>query len=108
MGRTGRRGGAANCTFLATKEPSVVQAAAILTLFREGFVEPVRPSPRAYHILAHQLMSLADQHGGLAADRQAETRAARPLRQEIWSSMNANGDDLHRHEQRGRILLDHR
>ncbi len=68
MGRTGRRGGAANCTFLATKEPSVVQAAAILTLFREGFVEPVRPNPRAYHILVHQLMSLAVQHGGLAPD----------------------------------------
>lgn len=68
MGRTGRRGSSPNCTFLATKEPGVIQAAAILTLFREGFVEPVRPNPRAYHILAHQLMSLAVQYGGLARD----------------------------------------
>lgn len=66
MGRTGRRGGPPNCTFLATKEPAVVRAAAILTLYRQGFVEPVRPNPRAYHILAHQLMSLSVQHSGLA------------------------------------------
>lgn len=68
MGRTGRRGGPPNCTFLATKEPAVVQAAAILQLYREGFVEPVRPSANAYHILAHQLMSLAVQYSGLARD----------------------------------------
>lgn len=66
MGRTGRRGGPPNCTFLATKEPAVVQAAAILTLFRDGFVEPVQPSSHAYHILAHQVMSVAVQHSGLA------------------------------------------
>ncbi|MBN1612037.1 MAG: DEAD/DEAH box helicase [Polyangiaceae bacterium] len=65
MGRTGRRGGAANCTFLATKESAVLQASAIVRLFREGFVEPVTPSQAAYHILAHQLMALAVQHGGV-------------------------------------------
>jgi len=68
MGRTGRRGGPPNCTFLVTKDTAVVQAAAILQLYREGFVEPVRPSSRAYHILAHQLMSLAVQYSGLARD----------------------------------------
>jgi len=46
----------------------VVQAAAILQLYREGFVEPVRPSAAAYHILAHQLMSIAVQFSGLARD----------------------------------------
>jgi len=65
MGRTGRRGGAANCTFLATKDTGVLQAAAIIQLFREGFVEPVRPSRNAFHILAHQIMGLAVQHGGI-------------------------------------------
>ncbi|HWA24376.1 MAG TPA: DEAD/DEAH box helicase [Lacunisphaera sp.] len=75
MGRTGRRGGPPNCTFLATKEMAVTQAAAILTLFREGFVEPVRPSARAYHILAHQLMSVAVQHSGLA-------------RESLWSELH--------------------
>ncbi len=68
MGRTGRRGGPPNCTFLATKETAVVQAAAILQLFREGFVEPVQPSSHAYHMLAHQFMSVAVQHEGRARD----------------------------------------
>jgi ATP-dependent helicase Lhr and Lhr-like helicase len=68
MGRTGRRGGAPNCTFLAVKEKHVLRAASILALFRQGFVEPVRPSAHAYHIFAHQLMSLAVQHGGLARE----------------------------------------
>ncbi len=65
MGRTGRRGSPANCTFLCTKEDSVLQAAAILQLFRQGFVEPVRPVYRGYHILAHQLMALCVQHSGV-------------------------------------------
>ena len=65
MGRTGRRGGAANCTFLATTENAVLGAAAILQLFRAGFVEPVRPSRAAFHVLAHQIMALSVQQGGL-------------------------------------------
>lgn len=59
MGRTGRRPGTApNCTFLATSEPATLQAAALLSLHARGFVEPVRPSRRAFHILAHQLLAL--------------------------------------------------
>lgn len=65
MGRTGRRGGPANCTFLATKDTGTLQAAAIIQLFREGYVEPVRPSRTAFHIFAHQVMGLVVQHGGL-------------------------------------------
>jgi ATP-dependent helicase Lhr and Lhr-like helicase len=66
MGRTGRRAETtANCTFLATKEPAVLAAAAIIRLFREGFVEPVRPSTKASHIYAHQLMALSVQLSGM-------------------------------------------
>ncbi len=66
MGRTGRRDGSVpNFTFLATKDKGVLQAAALLRLYRQGFVEPVRPSRRASHILAHQLMALAIQLGGV-------------------------------------------
>ena len=66
MGRTGRRDGAVpNCTFLATKELGALQAAAVLRLYREGYVEDVRPSQRATHILAHQLMGLCIQTAGL-------------------------------------------
>lgn len=66
MGRTGRRAEMTpNCTFLATKEPAVLGAAAIIRLFREGFVEPVRPSTKASHIFAHQLMALSVQLSGM-------------------------------------------
>ncbi|MEZ4444904.1 MAG: DEAD/DEAH box helicase [Polyangiaceae bacterium] len=66
MGRTGRRpGSVTNCTFLATKEPALLQAAAIIRLFREGFVENVSPRRRAAHIYAHQTMALAIQRGGI-------------------------------------------
>jgi ATP-dependent Lhr-like helicase len=66
MGSTGRRTGAvANCTFLATREQRLLQAMALVRLFDTGFVEPVRPSRRAVHILAHQLMSLGIQTNGI-------------------------------------------
>jgi ATP-dependent Lhr-like helicase len=50
---------------LATTEAAVLQAAAIVQLFREGYVKPLRPSKRAAHIFAHQLMFLAVQESGL-------------------------------------------
>lgn len=66
MGRTGRRPGTTpNCTFLTTKEETTVQAAALLRLHAAGFVEPVRPSRRAFHMLAHQLMALGIQLDGV-------------------------------------------
>ncbi|HJK91994.1 MAG: ATP-dependent helicase [Sandaracinus sp.] len=70
MGRTGRRAemGPANCTFLTTRDQRLLQAAAIERLRQRGFVEPVRPSRRASHILAHQIMSLAVQSGGVGRE----------------------------------------
>ncbi len=66
MGRTGRRAGqVSNCTFLCTDGGGLLEAAAIVRLFREGFVEAVRPSSRASHILAHQVMALCIQQAGL-------------------------------------------
>lgn len=60
LGRTGRRPGATrNMLFLATREDSLVQAAALLSLWREGFVEPVVPPPHPRHITAQQLLALA-------------------------------------------------
>lgn len=66
MGRTGRRADTTpNCTFLATTDAAVLQAAGILRLFKEGWVEPVRPSHRAHHILAHQIMGVAVEKSGV-------------------------------------------
>lgn len=65
MGRTGRREHTLpNCTFLATREDRLVQTAALLELYRSGFVEPVAPNEAAAHIFAHQVMSMAVASGG--------------------------------------------
>lgn len=68
MGRTGRRPGAVtNCTFLATDDEALLQTMALVRLFDGGYVEPIRSSERAYHILAHQAMALSLQHSGVPA-----------------------------------------
>jgi ATP-dependent helicase Lhr and Lhr-like helicase len=67
IGRTGRRADTTpNCTVLATSDATVLQAAAILRLFGEGWVEPVHPSHRAHHILAHQILGVAVERSGVA------------------------------------------
>lgn len=68
MGRTGRRAGStANCTFLATDSSALIQSAALLDLFEQGFIEPAAPSSWAPHVMAHQLLALAMQEQGVAA-----------------------------------------
>lgn len=82
MGRTGRREGRApNCTFLATEPEGLLQAAAIVRLHREGYVEPVHPTTRGAHLLAHQIMALSiQQQGGIpVADWWAWISAATPF-----------------------------
>ncbi|MBL8678388.1 MAG: DEAD/DEAH box helicase [Myxococcales bacterium] len=67
MGRSGRRAGTRpNCTILATDEDELWQSAALLRLWRRGYVEPLRPPSAASHLLAHQLLALALQEGGVA------------------------------------------
>jgi len=50
MGRTGRRQGAVrNCLFLATRDETLMQAAGLIDLWREGYVEPIQPPPVPSH-----------------------------------------------------------
>ena len=66
MGRTGRRTGSLrNCLFLATTDENLVQAAGVIDLWRDGYIEPIIPPPAPYHILAQQLMALALQEKGI-------------------------------------------
>lgn len=66
MGRTGRRPGATtNCLFLATSDEGLLRAAALLALWRDGFVEPVIAPPKPFHIAAQQLMALVLQERGI-------------------------------------------
>ena len=67
MGRTGRRAGRRpNTTFLCTTSEALLQAAAIARLALRGWVEPIEPAEHAVHILAHQVMALALQEGGVS------------------------------------------
>ena len=66
MGRTGRRSGTIrNCLFLATRDETLVQAAGLIDLWAEGYVEPIVPPAEPYHVLAQQLMALSLQESGI-------------------------------------------
>ncbi len=66
LGRTGRRTGTQrNCLFLATSRAALLQASALVLLWREGYVEPLAPPPKPIHVVAQQLMTLVLQQGGI-------------------------------------------
>lgn len=69
IGRTGRRSGTSrNCLFLATKKEAFLQAAALMQLWSEGYVEPIIPPPLPLHIFAQQIMALALQESGITSN----------------------------------------
>src|SRR5690606_5664750 len=64
IGRTGRRPGSIrNCTFLCIDEAAVLEVAGLLSLFQDGWVEPITPPPAPAHLLAQQVMALSLQEG---------------------------------------------
>ena len=66
MGRTGRRAGTTrNCLFLATNDNGLAQAAALIDLWRDDYVEPIEPPSEPYHVLAQQLITLILQEQGI-------------------------------------------
>ncbi len=91
MGRTGRREDTnRNCTFLCTTDEMLVQAAALLQLHADGFVENVPLRTRVAHLLAHQIMALSQQEGGIpTSDWWAWISAATP-----FSDLRARDRDL--------------
>ncbi len=69
MGRTGRRPGTRpNMLLLAISQPGLLRAASLLTLWREGHVEPARAPPAPFHILAQQMIALVLERPGIALD----------------------------------------
>lgn len=70
LGRTGRRATTrANCTFFCVSGESLLQTVALLRLAQAGWVESVKPAGHALHVLAHQVMALILQEGGLSRHR---------------------------------------
>lgn len=67
IGRTGRRPNTrANCTFFCLSPESLLQSVALLRLGQSGWVEDVQPAAHAMHVLAHQVMALILQEGGIS------------------------------------------
>jgi ATP-dependent helicase Lhr and Lhr-like helicase len=68
LGRTGRRPGSSrNTLFLATSLDGLLDAAAVLLLWKRGFVEDVVAPPHPRHLAAQQLLALALQEGSFGA-----------------------------------------
>ena len=67
LGRTGRRSGTTrNCLFLAADHSALLRATALLELFDRGYVEPVVPPGKPYHLLAQQVLAQILQHKGVS------------------------------------------
>ncbi|CAE6821096.1 ATP-dependent RNA helicase DbpA [Paraburkholderia aspalathi] len=65
MGRTGRRHGSRrNCLFLTTTDEAFLLACAITTLWREEYVEHIKPPPMPWHIVAQQMMAIVLERPG--------------------------------------------
>lgn len=70
LGRTGRRPGAqAEMNFFCGDEMTLLRAIAVVNLARRGWIEPVSPSRRAVHVLAHQALAQALQFYGVQRDQ---------------------------------------
>jgi ATP-dependent helicase Lhr and Lhr-like helicase len=68
MGRTGRRTGSRrNCLFLTISDEAFLLACAITTLWREKYVEHIKPPPLPWHMVAQQMMALVLERPGLPA-----------------------------------------
>lgn len=68
LGRTGRRPGTSrNTLFLTTSLDGLLDAAAVLLLWKRGFVEKVVAPPHPRHLAAQQLLALALQEGSFGA-----------------------------------------
>ncbi|MFB6352289.1 MAG: DEAD/DEAH box helicase [Bradymonadaceae bacterium] len=88
MGRTGRREGQrSNCLFLATSEAGLVRAAALIDLWKRGFVEDARPPSAPYQILAQQILACVLERPGLATEELME--AVDPFRRDAGLDTNA-------------------
>lgn len=71
LGRTVRRSNTrSNCTFFCLSPESLLQSVALLRLAEAGWVEDVTPAAHAMHMLAHQVMALILQEGGISRHKQ--------------------------------------
>ncbi len=85
MGRTGRRqGSVANMLLLAISREGLWRGAALLELWRAGFVEHVQPPAQPLHLLAQQMLALVLEQPGIPIDALQTT--LEPFRAAIGAS----------------------
>ncbi|MFF3865435.1 DEAD/DEAH box helicase [Micromonospora sp. NPDC001898] len=95
LGRTGRRSGSTrNCLFLCRTGQELTRAAALMSLWGRGWVEPVVPPPEPRHIVAQQMLALCLQ----------EHRVGDRLWPQAWNALPPFGPGA---EPIVRHLLDH-
>jgi ATP-dependent Lhr-like helicase len=84
LGRTGRRAGTSrNMLFLTTGDGlAPLQAAGLLHLWAQGYVEPVEAPPLPLHLLAHQLLAYVIQEGRVGRNLWAEVLGRLPAYRE--------------------------
>ncbi|MET7970522.1 DEAD/DEAH box helicase [Micromonospora sp. NPDC005305] len=84
LGRTGRRPGTSrNCLFLALDGDALTEAAAVLLLWSQGWVEPVIAPPEPRHIVAQQVLALCLQ----------EHRVGDQLWTQAWNGLGLFGEN---------------
>lgn len=106
LGRTGRRAPArANCLFLATSDEALMQAAGLLALWRDGFVEPIEPPAQPLHIAAQQLLALALQEGRVGDRSWSEWVPSLPLEGQDLQRLARHLLDEHFLEEDGAMLF---
>jgi ATP-dependent Lhr-like helicase len=70
LGRTGRRPGTQpEIDFFCGDEMALLRAVALVNLARRGWIEPVKPTRHAVHVLAHQALAQALQFYGVRSDQ---------------------------------------
>ncbi|MEZ4228793.1 MAG: DEAD/DEAH box helicase [Polyangiaceae bacterium] len=68
MGRTGRRDKPANTNFFCETTEGVLQAIALVSLAKEGWVESVPTEDRCWPVLIHQLLAMSLAADGISAE----------------------------------------
>ncbi|MGK5559214.1 helicase-related protein, partial [Actinomadura kijaniata] len=102
LGRTGRRAGAErSCLFLTTKSLTLLQAAGLLHLWGQGWVENVAAPPAPRHLVAQQLLAVTLQKHRLGGNLWSEQwnglapfdRSAEPILRHLVDEGFLDSDD---------------
>ena len=66
VGRSGRKENMTSQLFLyATNNWSLLQSISCWLLYKEGFIEPIKPNLKPFDILLHQILSIVKSHSGV-------------------------------------------